>query len=430
MRTSLKATVTVLAVLALTTMVAGDALAKKGRSSGGNRSRSSSSYRGGGSKGYKSSSRNSYRSSSRNKSSARSSGKTHKNTSKHYKAKKQASSGNSGRRVHNGSNNRHVINKSSNRRIPTNNNRGISKGKPPKWQAPENRLRPGRSNGSIRDNVRFTPPTTGHPVRGIKRPVRPRPGILNPGAGPKPPTQTGPRPLPGNNNNVLPRPRPFPRPTPPVVTNPRPFPRPTPPVVTNPRPFPRPTPPITKPKPPIDVELPEIVKPRPPLKPVPLPPIVKPEPPVLKPLPPIVRPRPPYCPRPDWCRPRPPRCHWWYDWCPSIRFCAPTDCVSYSVDVVEAQDMKWYLGMTGMFLPGQGFGVESVEKDSPAAEAGLDTGMVIISVNGIQVTDTATLADAIATSTDGLLQLEVIVEAGTQAVPADVQMIQIPVAAF
>ncbi len=92
--------------------------------------------------------------------------------------------------------------------------------------------------------------------------------------------------------------------------------------------------------------------------------------------------------------------------------------------------MKWYLGMTGMFLPGQGFGVESVEKDSPAAEAGLDTGMVIISVNGIQVTDTATLADAIATSTDGLLQLEVIVEAGTQAVPVDVQMIQIPVAAF
>lgn len=121
------------------------------------------------------------------------------------------------------------------------------------------------------------------------------------------------------------------------------------------------------------------------------------------------------------------QCHWWYDWCPRIRYCAPTEIVTYSVNYIEAADVKWYLGMTGMFLPGQGFGIESVETDSPAAAAGLATGMVIISVNGMPVTDTATMAEAVATSTDGLLQLEVIVEAGAESQMADVQMIQIPV---
>lgn len=91
---------------------------------------------------------------------------------------------------------------------------------------------------------------------------------------------------------------------------------------------------------------------------------------------------------------------------------------------------KWYLGVSGLMLDGKGFGIESVEAGSPAEAAGLATGMVITKVNGVEILDTATLAEAIATSVDGLLELEVIVEAGAEPVPATVQMTRIEVASF
>ncbi len=131
-----------------------------------------------------------------------------------------------------------------------------------------------------------------------------------------------------------------------------------------------------------------------------------------------------------WYRHRPVTCHWWYDACPTIQVVAPAEIVTAEVDYVTAQETKWYLGISGMVLPGKGLGLEAVEADSPAAEAGLAAGMLITAVNGMPITDAGTLADAIAASTDGLLELEVLVEGYDEAVPATVQMIEMPVAAL
>lgn len=245
----------------------------------------------------------------------------------------------------------------------------------------------------------------------------------------------------------------FPRPTPVIgapmpkpgsggITRPRPFPKPLPqkplpPIVANPpipqpRPYPKPAPPIIKPLPPIVVDLPEIMKPQPPVTPVPLPPIVNPQPPIAMPLPPIVQPEPPFCPRPDWCEPRPPGCHWWYDWCPIIRFCPPSECVTYTIDYIDCEeaDAKWYLGLSGMAIPSQGFGIEAVEMGSPAEKAGLATGMIITSINDLAVDTPEAMAAAIEAATDGLLEMDMIVEGSDEAVQVAVQMIQLPVSSF
>ena len=160
------------------------------------------------------------------------------------------------------------------------------------------------------------------------------------------------------------------------------------------------------------------------------PPVDTDTPPVDTDTPPVDTDTPPVYPPGDWCDTRPPGCHWWNDWCPGIRRCPPSQCVTYSCSVVTVADTKWYLGLTGMALPGQGFGVESVEVGSPAEASGLATGMVITSINGLQIVDAATMANAIATSINGLLEMEVMITAGTNAVPATVQMTRIVVSSF
>ena len=429
MKTSLKLAVVTLVTLSLSSMAIGDAMAaKRGGSKG--RSMSSSRSRGGSASRSKGPSRSSYQGSRTRTNYRSNSSKTNNYKRSNYKRNttKAGKGGLNGRKI--------------------NTRQGLADRRVNARQAKPRPLNPGfpkPSEGTIRPKPRV-------PGQGITRP-QPRP--LNPGF-PKPSQGTiRPKPSVPGQGITRPQPRPlnpgFPKPSQGTI-RPKPQlpgqggitrPRPLPPIATPTlpgAPKPRPVPPITRPG------VPPIVKPGQPgfPKPRPVPPIVKPQPkpfppitnpkplpPIVKPNPPIVRPRPPICrPRPDWCGPRPPRCHWWYDWYPTVRFCAPAECITYSVDVVTAQEMKWYLGLSGMAIPGQGFGVESVEADSPAEEAGLAAGMVITSVNGLAVSDAASMASAIESAVDGLLELTVVVEGGTEAVPATVQMIQVPVASF
>lgn len=73
-------------------------------------------------------------------------------------------------------------------------------------------------------------------------------------------------------------------------------------------------------------------------------------------------------------------------------------------------DARWYLGMKGMLLPGQGIGIEEVTPGSPAAQVGLQAGMVITRCNEIDLFDEAALGDAIDHS-HGVLRMDLLLSA-------------------
>lgn len=125
-----------------------------------------------------------------------------------------------------------------------------------------------------------------------------------------------------------------------------------------------------------------------------------------------------------WCHTKPAKCHWWYNYCKPLAYCEPQHHVhcqwqyvtcDYRVNgqVVHA-DVRWYLGLKGLLLPGQGVGVEEVAPGSPADAVGLQPGMVITRCNGIDMVDEAALAQAIAIS-GGVLQMDLLLAEGTPA---------------
>jgi hypothetical protein len=125
-----------------------------------------------------------------------------------------------------------------------------------------------------------------------------------------------------------------------------------------------------------------------------------------------------------WCHTKPGKCHWWYSYCKPLAYCEPQHHVQcqwqyvtcdYRVNghVVQA-DVRWFLGLKGLLLPGQGLGVEEVAPGSPAEAVGLQPGMVITRCNGIDMVDEAALAHAISTS-GGVLQMDLLLAEGTPA---------------
>lgn len=132
-----------------------------------------------------------------------------------------------------------------------------------------------------------------------------------------------------------------------------------------------------------------------------------------------------HCTYNQWCHRAPRHCHWWYNYCAPIQTCS-VECISINYLVVPCyrngqlvQDARWYLGISGMFLPGRGIGVEHVEPGSPAAQIGLITGNVITAANGIVLGSDADFEQVLAGS-NGLLSLEVVVAEG--AAPQVVQL--------
>jgi hypothetical protein len=141
----------------------------------------------------------------------------------------------------------------------------------------------------------------------------------------------------------------------------------------------------------------------------------------------------------DWNQNYPGQCHWWWHFCPTVRYCPPAQCVTYNCGQVLAdytlesgevvQDVRWWLGVTGMALPKVGFGVEAVETGSPAEEIGLTPGMIITHANGIALVDADALAEAIEQS-NGVLEVKVLQDADGPAAEATIQMVQVEAREF
>jgi hypothetical protein len=191
-----------------------------------------------------------------------------------------------------------------------------------------------------------------------------------------------------------------------------------------------------------------------PIKPPVIPPLNPPIRPPFHPLPPIhppVHPLPPIDPGigngdaghcfPDrpWCGTRPAHCWWWFDYCRPLRICPPDAYVSCSYSIVQCAPVvvgdvvtpatRWYLGLSGLVLPGKGLGVEAVEAGSPAELAGLRPGMVIVKCNGVALVDEATVADTIASS-GGTLRLEILQAEGAEPAVVSVAMKRVAAVSF
>jgi hypothetical protein len=131
--------------------------------------------------------------------------------------------------------------------------------------------------------------------------------------------------------------------------------------------------------------------------------------------------------------------HWWYNYYRPLhtygadryRYC---DWYYVQADYTSAagvivQDVRWYLGVRGLVLPGKGLGIEKIEAGSPAEFAGLRQGMVITRINGIVMADQAAMQQAITTS-GGLLQMEILDKIDGKPLAVTVQMKQLATSSF
>lgn len=135
--------------------------------------------------------------------------------------------------------------------------------------------------------------------------------------------------------------------------------------------------------------------------------------------------------QPLWCQYHPVYCHWWWDCCGALQVCQPVQychwdwnyvvCPRWIDGVIVRQNCKWYLGVSGMLLPGVGLGVDEVASGSPADRAGIRPGMVVASANGIPLVDERSLQKAIAAS-NGVLRLEIRQSASDAGVTVTVAM--------
>lgn len=140
-----------------------------------------------------------------------------------------------------------------------------------------------------------------------------------------------------------------------------------------------------------------------------------------------------------WHNHRPRFSWWWFNYCTPLQnygpgnyqycnYVYPTcDYVAPNGQIIE--DVRWYLGMKGLTLPGKGIGIESVEANSPADLTGLKPGMVITKCNGVVITDDATFGQVIAAS-GGVLEMELLESIDGPQLEATVQMTQLPTANF
>lgn len=90
---------------------------------------------------------------------------------------------------------------------------------------------------------------------------------------------------------------------------------------------------------------------------------------------------------------------------------------------------KWYLGLSGIVLPAKGLGIETIEESSPAADSGLEVGMVITHCNGVELTDLSVLKETIAIS-GGVLALQTIESGDSEAQEIIVQMTKLDIGTF
>lgn len=155
-------------------------------------------------------------------------------------------------------------------------------------------------------------------------------------------------------------------------------------------------------------------------------PIVKP---YVKPhVKPIIRPHHPVV---IWQPPR--HCDWWRNVCQPIQHYRPADVVHCNWNYVRSnavvqgevvENVRWFLGVEGIVLPGKGLGVEAVEPNSPADQVGLKAGMVITEANGVALESNEIMSEVIAAS-NGVLEVTVMVEGSDDLLTGTIEMTQV-----
>ena len=140
-----------------------------------------------------------------------------------------------------------------------------------------------------------------------------------------------------------------------------------------------------------------------------------------------------------WCHTRPATCHWWTQYCEPIAHCHHNElvicdwnrvhCSTVVVVGRPAQEVQWYLGLKGILLPGKGIGIDAVEANSPAAQIGLQPGMVITVCNGIALVDETSMQEAIRIS-GGVLQMTLLSADGSQVLEGVAVMSRVAVVNF
>ena len=106
------------------------------------------------------------------------------------------------------------------------------------------------------------------------------------------------------------------------------------------------------------------------------------------------------------------RCDWNYVRCDRV------------VGEEVVQNVRWYLGVEGVVLPGKGLGVEAVEPNSPADLVGLKAGMVITEANGVALESNEIMSEVIAAS-NGVLAVVVLVEGNDDPLTGTIEMTQL-----
>ncbi len=135
-------------------------------------------------------------------------------------------------------------------------------------------------------------------------------------------------------------------------------------------------------------------------------------------------------------------CCWqWWDWC-----CYPwywdgwTTCYwdyvfcPRQVVVIDGgqhvlEEVSYYLGVSGSQIPNFGFGIQQVKADSPAEQAGLAVGDVIVTVNGESMTGQEVLVASMQ-QTGGVLDLEIVTQGSQDVRPVRVVAQRILISSF
>lgn len=93
------------------------------------------------------------------------------------------------------------------------------------------------------------------------------------------------------------------------------------------------------------------------------------------------------------------------------------------------EDVRWFLGIEGVVLPGKGLGIEKVAPDSPADLVGLKTGMVITEANGVSLESNEIMSQVIAES-QGVLEVVVMVEGSDEPLGGTIEMTRLASSKF
>ncbi|MGI9519657.1 MAG: PDZ domain-containing protein [Pirellulaceae bacterium] len=114
-----------------------------------------------------------------------------------------------------------------------------------------------------------------------------------------------------------------------------------------------------------------------------------------------------------WCGYYPPECHWWYGYCGTDYYVDPSFSVTHDWNYYDCGGYQWHLGLSCIYIPGRGYGIQEVYTGSPAYQAGLQPGMIITSANGMRMLEENSMPQLLNNS-NGRMDLNIITDGSGQ----------------